>query len=361
MRAKKNTITLNGRVYDSKTGKPADDAVTIKVVTPQKSALKENIAKSTVHKIPVRTSADRKPGTKAATIHSRTERATTLSRATVKKPTPVKHPKAVAGVASQPTRIVVHSKGSQSPKAEPTIIRSSRIAKFNHAPVSVVHKANVPLVPAPKQQTARSTVRKAYDIADTPPAAHHKSPGKAVAHHTPKSTNIFETALQSATSHKTTHIATAKRRRLGKLSIAGMSVLILGLFFTYQNAPRIALYRAQSTIGFEASVPGYQPAGFRRIGPVQYQKGIVVINFQSNSDDRQYTVTQTATALDNSNLANTYLKSSGKQFETTSINGNTIYIYENSRATWINQGVWYTIDGNAHLGKDQLTNIIASI
>lgn len=335
-----------------------DEKIAVSVAAPKKEAPKESPA----HKIPVRTvsATKRESGTKAAAIHSRTERAKTLSRTVVKKPASTKRPKAVTGVASQPTRIVVHDKGQQSPKAQPKIIRSNRITKFSHPSVSVVHKANVPIAPAPKQVAARATVRKAYDIADTPPVSHRRSTSTVTAQRTAKSENIFETALQSATSHKTTHTVVAKRR-LGRLSIAGLSVLILAVFFTYQNAPRIALHRAQSTIGFEASIPGYHPAGFSRVGPVQYQKGMVVINFQSNSDDRQYTITQAATALDNSKLADTYLKSNGKQFETTSVAGKTIYIYENSRATWINQGVWYTIDGNAHLGKDQLTNIIASI
>lgn len=359
MRVKKDTITINGRIYDSKTGDLIETPKKVEVKTSQASSPVIAVEKATT--VGKKKSATRSSVVKANAIHTRTERAKTLSRAAVKKPAAPKKAKSATGPVSQPTRIIVHTKGKQTPQSTPTIIRSSRISKFNHAPISVVHKANVPIVPAPRQKTTPRAQHRRYDIADTPPATHHQTVKKPAHHKAANTENIFETALKTATSHKTTHKATAKQRRVSRLGLAGLSLLILGIFFTYQNAPRIALYRAQSTIGFEASIPGYNPSGFRRVGPVQYQKGMVVLNFQSNSDDRQYTVTQTATALNNSELADGYLTATGKQFETTSIDNKTIYIYDNSRATWINQGVWYTIDGNAHLGKDQLTNIIASI
>lgn len=384
--SKKNTIIINGRLYDSTTGRPVHDDPGVQVISPTKTSKTKTPVTPVVkrqsetpvrtpshttktHKIPVKT-ASRTSGQQATTIHVRTERPKTLIRSAVKKPVLTSTSRAVAGLVDQPKHHVIHGHAGHSSHGEASrtqIIRSKHISKFNHHK-AVVHKtADIPVQSAP---ASRSASQKHYDISDTPPSldyfaphttkTNHK-PGGAHARHTNPAPNIFEEALKSANSHKVTHNPHKKHKRLGRLGLIGLSVLILGVFFTYQNAPRIALRRAQSTIGFAASVPGYSPSGFGMSGPVQYQKGMVVINFRSNSDDRQYAVTQTTTNLDNTALASQYLQSQNKQYEATDVNGQPVYIYDNSRATWISHGVWYTIDGNAGLSRDQLTSIVASI
>ncbi|MCA9330045.1 DUF4367 domain-containing protein [Candidatus Saccharibacteria bacterium] len=373
MGVKENTITINGRVYDAKTGKPVSikstntASASVKVIKPtkvlpkiQKATTTDNKQVSMAQSTNIKKVAIRTTGTVSSAMHRRTERTKTLSRATVKKPAQTKTARTISGTIKQPSKIVVHSKGKEIIKPKPTIVRSNRINHFSKTSVTVVHKTNIPVVNAPRQKVKHTTKLKSYDISNTPPMPQQKTTQYQIKN-LPISDNIFNQALRSATSHKNTHKIPTKNNRLGKIGLIGLSVLILGVFFSYQNAPRIALHKAKTTIGFDAKIPNYNPAGFRRIGPVQYQRGMVVLNFQSNSDDRQYAVTQTSTDIDNADIPSKYLDGVSKDYQTTNVKGQTVYIYNNSRATWINQGVWYTIDGNANLGKDQLVNIVASI
>jgi hypothetical protein len=41
--------------------------------------------------------------------------------------------------------------------------------------------------------------------------------------------------------------------------------------------------------------------------------------------------------------------------------GLTIYMYDGSHATWVNQGVWYTIEGDSLLDTEQLLRIATSL
>ncbi len=362
MGVKKNTITINGRVYDASTGRPITDS---QIKTVAKTADSTNISPvkpqpvKPMHKIKVHVASDRTPASQAHAIHVRTERPKTLIRSAVKKPVASKPNISIAAPISQPSHTIVRGTHQKREQRASQTIRSKHISKFEHYSAGVVRKtADIPVKQAPGNTKHAKPQAARYSIQDTPPSLQfQKSPTKQTA-----GRNIFEDALQTATSHKTVH--RAKKRtygRLGRLGAAGLTVLILGIFFTYQNAPRIALRNAQSSIGFNAKLPGYNPSGFGLSGPVQYQKGMVVINFRSNSDDRQYTVTQASTTLDNTAMVQQYLASQNKSYETTLVKGQPIYIYENSRATWVSHGVWYTIDGNAGLTKDQLTNIVASI
>jgi hypothetical protein len=42
-------------------------------------------------------------------------------------------------------------------------------------------------------------------------------------------------------------------------------------------------------------------------------------------------------------------------------NGRTIYIYDGNKATWVDGGVWFNIDGKANLNSDQLLKIADSL
>ncbi len=66
------------------------------------------------------------------------------------------------------------------------------------------------------------------------------------------------------------------------------------------------------------------------------------------------TATGTSCSLTNHVLTNK------QPFQTFQDAGKTIYIYEDSKATWVNGGVWYQINGNASLTSDQLLRIANS-
>jgi hypothetical protein len=118
---------------------------------------------------------------------------------------------------------------------------------------------------------------------------------------------------------------------------------------------------AAARAGFSASMPGYSPSGFAFKGPVQYSAGQVVVSFKSNTDDRNFKLTQQTSSWSSDSLLNNYVAAGGKEYQTYQDRGRTIYIYDGSNATWVNGGVWYQIEGNADLSSDQLVRIASSL
>ena len=371
VRTKKNTIILNGKVYDAVTGKPLSSsestterrAKTVSlhnppIVTPtvQPTSVSHKTApkkKAVSTKITVVHSSVR---TDSHTVHVRTDRSHTLRRTGLKKPAvrKIQSPQtthAVAGLTTQPKHRVI---GTASPSTTAQAVhRSPKISKFA-AHKTVSHRTEV--VPVKNEPQKASPKNKAYSIHNTPPA-----PRVVKTTPSPTTGNILENALAVATSH---HAPAPTRPQKKRGSFNPIGIVILSSLFIFSvvmhsNAPRIALLKARARIGFSASLPKYQPSGFGLSGGVQYQAGLVMAHFRSNSDDRLYTVTQTTANTDNYSLAQE-LKQKGQSFSTEVVNGYRVYITSNG-ATWVLHGVRYSIEGNAGLNTEQLTRIASSI
>jgi hypothetical protein len=120
---------------------------------------------------------------------------------------------------------------------------------------------------------------------------------------------------------------------------------------------RIAAARA----GFDASMPAYKPAGFSFKGPINYSAGQVVVSFNSNTDDRQYSVKQQESSWNSDALLSNFVVANNSQYQTYIDRGRTLYIYDGSNATWVDNGVWYQVEGPSDMTTDQLVRIAASI
>ena len=354
MRVKNNTVTINGRTYDAKTG------VALSTATASKINQKPVKVSSPAKKIAVKTSADETTTTPVRSIRTASssrhqpQRSQTLRRTLVKKPTAPTPTHAVAGLTSQPKKIII-SDGTAT-KSKPVILahrQSPSISKFGTRSQLSQRVTHVPVAKAP---TAHKTTRH-YDINDTPPTTAHaklSTPLKELHH------DLFETALQGATTHKAKRLKKPRHHnRALRIGASALTVLLLVAFFGYQNMPSMALKRASSTIGFNARIPGYSPAGYKLSGPVEYKAGNVTLSFRSTTDSRSYTVTQTATDLDNQALAASFLN--GKSYQKVTANGQPGYIYDDSNITWVNNGVWYNVASDSRLSSDQLINIASSL
>jgi len=143
------------------------------------------------------------------------------------------------------------------------------------------------------------------------------------------------------------------------VSFAGVVVFALGVggFLAYQNLPNIAMRVASTRAGLKANLPKYQPAGFSMAGPIEYEPGEVKLSYKSNSDNRSFAVTQKNSAWNSEALLENYIAPTKQPYQTFQANGRTIYIYSDNKATWVDGGVWYTIDGKANLNSDQLLRI----
>jgi hypothetical protein len=138
------------------------------------------------------------------------------------------------------------------------------------------------------------------------------------------------------------------------------AILLLG-FFAYQNVPNISMRIAASRAGFSAKLPSYKPTGFSFGGPIQYAPGQITVNFQSNSDDRNFHLTQKVSSWNSEALLDNYLLANSKTYQTYQDKGRTIYIYDGANATWVSGGIWYQIEGESSLTNDQLLQVANSI
>lgn len=286
-------------------------------------------------------------------------------RQAVKKPGTARTIRAsVATPVNDAPKIIIR-KGQYSAKssATNTYSKSSQISRFGQRHTVTKKTASIPVRPAPAHAhhstRPRTSPHAAYDIANTPPALAHAAPDHQK---TLRETHrdLFESAMTKATNHQSpaVHIK-RKHRRAARLALSAASLALLIGFFGYQNAPNLALKRASSTVGFTASVPSYRPSGFHMANSVQYGPGKVTIDFRSNSDDRAYRVTQVAADMSDNTLRSKLLK--GQPYQQVNTSGQTAYLYGADNLTWVRNGIWYTIDGDSELSKDQLLRVASSL
>lgn len=192
------------------------------------------------------------------------------------------------------------------------------------------------------------------------------APEAQAAHSFPKTsaTEQFERAMHAAASHliksPVDHAKRTKRRRLQYASFGVFAVLGLG-FLAYQYIPNVKVQVAATRAGFSADLPDYSPAGFGLSGPVEAEAGKVSFKYASRTDDKAFKITQTPSNWTSQSLLNNFVVSSNKPYQTYQDQGKTVYIYDNSNATWVDGGVWYQLEGDASLTSDQLLRIANSL
>ena len=368
----KNVIEINGKRYDAATGAPLggsaravdgfsrhpssrQPAVALaapRIVTPTAAPIA--VVAKPVMDIR-RTSHAQAPHAKPHTP----QRPQTLMRSAVKKPV-IKSPQHLKAqtrtdILSKAPTISVVPKVSLYSVDPARVKRAERIAqsKFvtRYGSVTAPSAIKLPTTPAPRPETAKPV--------HVPHVAAKAVEHKQAAHH-----DIFEKALAEATSHERTYDhrkqGSKKRSRTASFATASLAALLLIAFITYQNIPNLTMRVASSRAGFHASLPGYTPSGFA-LGHFSYSPGTVAINYHSNSDDRQYAVTQKVSSWDSQALLQNVVASSDKTYQSFSAAGRTIYVYGQNTATWVSDGVWYTVSGNGSLTTTQLLNLASSM
>jgi hypothetical protein len=348
-------IEINGKKYDALTGKLIQDKPTAPV---QKTTFQPQVG--VVDGFTRRP----KPTSPRSVRHAvkAPQKSQTLARSAVKKP----HPKtAVTTPAVSPiTKPTLKTPEVRAQRAR-TTAKSPDIQKFPHTEkprTSVVKHAHELAVQHPTQH-ALSAPQQQKQIA---PHANHPSKKHTEA--------VLQAALQSATTHESLHHQHAhpkKPRRLTKklgisprvaaLSSSVLAFVLLAGFFAVQNVPNLSMRVASTRAGFAAEMPGYKPAGFSFKGPIAYQAGRVSVTFKSNTDDRQFTLTQSSSNWNSDALLANYVASEKKQYQTYLDKGRTLYIYDNSNASWVDNGIWYQIEGDSSLTTDQLIRIASSL
>ncbi len=377
MSPRKTQIVLNGKTYDIAGGKPvthhpvsnAHHTAPSPVKAPDKhhgpKSIDGVVGKSRISHRVQKTSSrdfshhtnDKKRLSKVTdrnvhhTKHRNIQKSKILMRSSVSTPEP---PEDAVMIAPEDSLVL--------PDQQARLERAKKVAK---SPVITRFPASY--------QTADNFSQPNTKVIETP-VVHEPAPSTNHAeHHTsrvkPKTRQetVFERAMVNSNSHQSaphkihnrSH-KVSKRRNL-KLATGILSALLLTGFILYQNVPNLSMRIASNKAGFNASLPDYNPSGYSMSGPVVYSPGKVTVNFSSNTDERNYTISQQVSNWNSQALVDNYLANAESDYQSYQEKGKTIYIYDNGNATWVSGGVWYNLQGGTQLNTDQLLKIAASI
>jgi len=323
----RKTVTINGTVYDAHTGLPVTPDTTVHHVAPEPKVEK------TV----------KKP-TPSHAVHQRPQRSHTLNRRVVKGKVPV-------------------AASTQKQRARQHVAKSPAISKFAPHPADITQRPALAPVPEP----VTPPVQHPAIIKAQKEMAHAKA---AQAPTAPKPAQIIKQettaeALENAPKHSQTHQQFKQPRgrfsRFMSVGSATIALLLLGGYFTYLNMPNLSVRVAAAQAGVDASYPDYRPDGYSLAGAVGYTQGEVSMKFASNGGPQNFTLSQKKSSWDSSAVLDNYVKEkAGDNYITYSERGLTIYTY-GSNAAWVNNGVLYTINGDAPLSSDQIRRIATSM
>lgn len=357
------TIELNGVRYDARTGQVLSqknfDNISSEPVKPNTPHESQQVLDNFI-----RQSKDQ-PKHFASSLQSRKVRqpanvnqtkrklakSNTLMRPSLKKPT-IKNN--IAEIKKTTKVIGIGNSISRQKRAEASI-KSPNISRFAHMrPRHAVVKKHQPLEVVRPSNTPQNIIQQTNNFVNS-------------------ELEQIENALLNANSHlQQLEDSVIKKmpilNRIGLknrfANIAAMSfafALLIG-FFVYQNSAIISMKMAASKSGISANLPGYRPAGYS-VGNIQSSPGSVNIAFKSNSSGNEFQLTQTASNWNSSTLLSDQVlkEQCASCYQTYQANGKTIYIYDNSNATWVNSGIIYKIGGNTQLSSDQIIRLANSL
>jgi len=144
------------------------------------------------------------------------------------------------------------------------------------------------------------------------------------------------------------------------LAVASVVLAAMGAYIWYANYPKMAVKIAGSRAGLAASYPNFLPSSYKLSGAVAYGSGEVTYKLASPAAPSPLTVTEHQTSWDSKSLDENYVKGQTDNASTVSSQGLTVYLFS-GKATWVNHGIWYTLEGIDRLSQDQILHIVDSL
>lgn len=368
--SQKQTVTINGRDYDARTGLPVTSEHTSRAALRGGHPEAHQSATPVEHRAtPHHTAAHR--STPAQHIHKKTQKSVTLNRKFTKKPQAPAH----ATSASPTASVVAQARRHHAPLAPPISHHGTPTSKPTAVKLAHTPRKSLDLKPVTKPvphgtHTPTHTSISA-DIHRPHPIATRAHQVQAAKKTTPAAVLPSASALKQATinealakapaHHAKQHKHSAHKQRLVGVVFGCLALVLFGGYLTYLNVPNLSVRVAAAQAGIDASYPGYQPDGYRLNGPVAYSNGQVQMKFAANTGTSDYTLKQSKSSWDSSALLENYVREkSGDEYTTSEEKGITIYSYKGN-AAWVSGGILYTIDGNAPLSPDQIRKIATSV
>jgi hypothetical protein len=369
----KNVIELNGKRYDAVTGtflgtstvsqppnktrhsqKNVDGVLRAvpkpkpQVPTPEPVAAKP-VKPKTTH-IAVRAIHS----TSNHTVRHKPQPAHTLMRRAVKKPAPGLKKQIHVQAALQHKTPSIISKKTAAQAVEPArleraqqVPRSTKVMRFHPNAVQAVPVA---VVAIPVQEAPQPA----------PVAAPAPKPSN-------KPVDMFEQAIANANNFVDTqankaHFHRKARKHVASMAAGSLALLLLVGFAFYQSSPGLQIKVAGMQAGVtSAGVPNLQAVGYAYNG-VKATNGKLVLGFENASG--QYNLVQQKTNWSSENMISevSAIDASGTpNYTTVQAGDNTIYRFDNTSATWVENGTWYQLSGTTTLTDDQVKTFAGSI
>jgi len=296
------------------------------------------------------------------TKHHVAQHSKTLVRTGLQRPTPSFHKQAGTQGALQhvtPELIVI--------KPSIASIDEQRLARAQHierSPQIAHHStglhqvrpiiAQVAVQPVPTPQTTPPVKPGGEEPTAPAPQPNNKPANK---------TDIFEHALASATNFVDTHahvrhFKRQTKRHLASMAAGTLALVVIAGFAAYQNTPGLQFKVASVRAGVSTTMPNLQSAGFAYENTSAHS-GKLTVSFSDNHG--HYSMTQQATNLSSNQMIKNVggtTASGHPNYVTVDADGTTIYRFDNTSATWVADGTWYSVSGNASLSDDQIKSLV---
>lgn len=148
--------------------------------------------------------------------------------------------------------------------------------------------------------------------------------------------------------------------RMPAIATAAAAVAILAGYGVYAAYPNVQVRVAASKAGINAQ-PTVALNGYHISGPVAYANGEITVNYRDGNGST-YSVNQRKAAETDKSLrtAASSRGSSNMTYEEISAGSTNIYRYDD-KATWVKDGMVYTIDTNDRLTNEQISTIAKSV
>ncbi len=375
----KTTVEINGRKYDAKTGRVLNQpggilatsakAIGAKLKKPVSNGNNiDGIAHRPNHqahqpiKSAVVSNKPSHPRTIAQPVHRTIEKSRTLLRTAVKKPL------SIAGIHS--TSGMINTQKTSTANSQPVIptftSRVGHSVKHVTQSSSISHFGEVTKNSFTKVVSSVGLASPPDNLEASPPlifAKHgrgkHDKP-QVFNHHVPK--NNYQTSAKSASEKAAKRLSRRIKikPKMAAICISVLAVLCFGGFLAYQNVPEIAIRVAIQSAGFNGRLPENIPAGYSFKGPIEFTKGYIALHYHSNSDARDFTITQKPTTWTSDSLLTNYIEARDLKYQTSVSDGLRVFVFNEGNATWIDKGVWFNITGEGSLSSDQILNIASS-
>ncbi|HEY4160747.1 MAG TPA: hypothetical protein VGM08_01670 [Candidatus Saccharimonadales bacterium] len=175
--------------------------------------------------------------------------------------------------------------------------------------------------------------------------------------------DMFEAAITRANNFVDIKAHTTRYRQKARLHVASMvggslALVIIASFIAYQNSPALQLKVAAYRSGVSTGAPDLATAGFTYNGA---RAGDGKLTLGLKGPRGTYQLTQTNTNLSDADMIQAVgsTDASGTPVYQTVMAGNTmVYRFNNTNATWVSNGEWYTLSANCPVTDQQIRTIV---